>query len=41
MEAIMEIIQPIIDTITGLISGEVDISELMAWIQETIGGIFG
>lgn len=41
MEAIMEIIQPIIDTITGLITGEVDISEIIAWVQEIFGSIGG
>ena len=41
MDAIMDIIQPIIDTIAGLISGEVDISEIFAWIQDIIAGGIG
>lgn len=41
MDAIMEIINPIIETISGLISGEVAIDEVIAMIQEAIGGILG
>lgn len=41
MEAIMEVLQPIIDTISGLISGEVEISEVITMIQEAISGIIG
>lgn len=41
MDQIMAILQPIIDTISGLISGEVQIDQVIAMIQEALGGIIG
>lgn len=41
MDAIMQVLQPVIDVISGLISGEVEISEVIAMIQEALGGIIG
>lgn len=41
MDAIMEILQPIIDTIAGLFEGGIDFDSIIAMIQEAIGSIMG
>lgn len=41
MDAIMNVIQPVIDVITGLINGDVEISSIIAMIKDFIGGIIG
>lgn len=40
MDQIMTVLQPVIDTIKGLISGEIPIDQVIAMIQEALGGIF-
>lgn len=41
MDQIMAVLQPIIDTISGLISGEIPMDQVIAMIQEALGGIIG
>lgn len=37
MDQIMAVLQPVIDTITGLISGNIQISEVIDMIMKAIG----
>lgn len=37
MDQIMAVLQPVIDTITGLISGNIQISEVIDMIMQAIG----
>ena len=41
MEAILEMIQPIIDTITGFVEGGIDFDSIIATITELLGGLIG
>lgn len=41
MDAIMGILEPVIEVIKGLIGGEIEISEVITMIQEALGGILG
>ncbi len=41
MDQIMAVLQPIIDTISGLISGEIPMDQVIDMIQKALGGIIG
>lgn len=41
MDQIMALLQPVIDTISGLISGEIDIQTVITMITDALGSILG